>query len=1054
MSNFTPTTNTKKDKSRKKSISTLDIKKQKNGEKSKKKKIETYNTIKDDSLFNLENILALGGEKDDYVKLLNLDEDEEIDTGEIGEDITKLQSEVQNFMQSIGFEDEFNVDESKSFSSDDKKKTKKIKKPGKIKKPEEIKKPEKIKKIEEIKKPEKNTNPEKIKKSEINKKPEKVKKIEEIKSEIKTSSVKFDGKIEKVKKETSVKKEIEKNIEPFTSLEFKKYDRLLVKNAIPWFEHTKQISKASSTLNDSDLDKLQATVQLYWDAEIEIYQKKKENDYSSDAKWLRTVLTSGTLSDKVAALTMLSQESPIHSLKSLEALMHMSRKKARREALIAIDSLRHLYVSDLLPDYKLRKFSEFPLERLNEYAKTNLKEEKIQLLVTMKFEDCLKQIYCDFVEILQTFSKDPLADIRIKILGIVFELLHMKPEQEQVLLSILVNKLGDPERKVASKSSYLLCELVTKHPNMKSVVIKEVERMMYRPNMSDKAQYYAICFLNQIVLSHQEKEIASRLISLYFSFFKVIVGRENRSKETIPLSDDAHKTKLLSGLLTGVNRAYPYVEGMDETYDDQLNTLFKLTHMKHFNTSIQAFMLIYQVMESRQSLSDRYYQALYAKLLDTDINTSKHTMFLNLLYKSMKNDPVLKRVKAFIKRLLQVCSQYKTSLLCGVLYLISEVIKNNPGINSMVVQAEDDDEDEHYVDAPLEGDETSKFNSSDDECKNKDVPIETKGKGSWTFVNQNDKHVNYSSNHRNPLYANADKACLWETSPLISYFHPSVMHFANSLVITKPIEYQGDPSQDFTLISFLDRFMYRNPKQKEVDHGSSLMQKKESLRKKEVPVNSKIFLQKSEESISCDQVFFYRYFKQKLFEKDSTKDDGKEESVDTEIGDVDDIDFAGEMKRDGEIKRSSKKKKDNGNSDDDESDDGEEDKFNYNDMEDESSDEEVGNAGKQNFNDKDYEDALFENLDSDGESINGDKNEKEENNNDDEMDSMFADADEFSHLLDDENKGGEVHQKQIQWEEKQNQKQWTGKKGRNKDSFKRKGNFHKNNRNMKRKKTK
>jgi len=974
----------------------------------KKKQIKSdrLDTIEDESEFKLADILDLGGEKDDYVNLLQVDENEEIETGETDGDITKLKNEVQNFMEAIGFESElYDEPQNNNLAS---------KEDGNVEEGVKCKK-----------------------------------KVLSANNEIETNS-------EDVKAVSSTKRKRKNPIsdEPLKNMQYQKYDRLLLKKSLPWYELTKHIPKAKPTLYENEVDNLHTIVKQYWETEVEIYQKMKENDRSSDAKWLRTVLTSGTLSDKVAALTMLSQESPVHSMKSLDALMNMSRKKARREALIAIDSLRHIWIADLLPDYKLRKFDEFPLQRLNEYTKMNSRDEKIRFLITMAFEESLKQVYSEFVEILKSFSKDTLADIRNKVLGIVYELLQMKPEQEQALLSILVNKLGDPERKVASKASYLLRELVIKHPNMKTVVIKEVERMMYRPNMSDKAQYYAICFLNQIVLSHQEKETASKLISIYFSFFKLIVSREGKSKSK--KSNDPehpHKTKLLSGLLTGVNRAYPYVEGMDEAYDDQLNTLFKLTHMKHFSTSIQAFMLIYQVMESRQSLSDRYYQALYAKLLDPEINTSKHTMFLNLLYKSMKNDPVLKRVKAFIKRLLQVCSQYKPSLLCGVLYLISEVIKSNPGINSMMAQAEDDEEEERYVDAPLDEEIMSKFNSSDDECENKeDSKPESKGKGSWTFINQNDKNVGYNANHRNPLYAGADKVCLWEIFSLLSNFHPSVVHFATSVVNMKAIEYQGDPSQDFTLISFLDRFMYRNPKQKDVDHGSSLMQRKEPQRHKEQPVNSKQFLQKSEENIPCDQVFFYRYFKQKMSEKDISKEDTKDDVYDTEFVDVDDIDFAGEMKRDGEMKRSAKQKSINSDSESDEEDAGDDDlKFDYDDIDDDSS----GGEGieKENYTDKDYEDALFQNLDSDGESINSDGDEADDNN-DAKMDPMFADAEEFAHMLDgddDDGDGNGVHHKQIQWEEKQNQQRWKDRKGRNKGNIKRKKNF-KENRNTKRKK--
>ena len=52
-----------------------------------------------------------------------------------------------------------------------------------------------------------------------------------------------------------------------------------------------------------------------------------------------------------------------------------------------------------------------------------------------------------------------MANVREKMLGYVFDLLYRKPEQEQELLSQLVNKLGDPARKVASKSVLFLLKL-------------------------------------------------------------------------------------------------------------------------------------------------------------------------------------------------------------------------------------------------------------------------------------------------------------------------------------------------------------------------------------------------------------------------------------------------------------------------------------------------------------------------------------------------------------------------------------------------------------------
>ena len=48
-------------------------------------------------------------------------------------------------------------------------------------------------------------------------------------------------------------------------------------------------------------------------------------------------------------------------------------------------------------------------------------------------------------------------------------------------------------------------------------------------------------------------------------------------------------------------------------------------------------------------------------------------IFLNLLFKSLKSDPETNRVKAFLKRMLQVCSNHAPPFVCGSLFLISEV---------------------------------------------------------------------------------------------------------------------------------------------------------------------------------------------------------------------------------------------------------------------------------------------------------------------------------------------------------------------------------------------
>lgn len=116
------------------------------------------------------------------------------------------------------------------------------------------------------------------------------------------------------------------------------------------------------------------------------------------------------------------------------------------------------------------------------------------------------------------------------------QLLSENPEQEQLILAQLVNKLGDPQQSVASKAIHYLQQVLKKHPNMQPVVLEEVEKMIFRSNIQGKAQYYSICFLIQFQLSLDDKKLATNLINLYFCLFKV----RNSYKFTIKVDDTFH----------------------------------------------------------------------------------------------------------------------------------------------------------------------------------------------------------------------------------------------------------------------------------------------------------------------------------------------------------------------------------------------------------------------------------------------------------------------------------------------------------------------------------
>lgn len=173
--------------------------------------------------------------------------------------------------------------------------------------------------------------------------------------------------------------------------------------------------------------------------------------------------------------------------------------------------------------------------------------------------------------------------------------------------------------------------------------------------INSHARYYAIVTFNQIVLSSKtqaDKVLATRLVEVYFELFRGILGEGNRpdlddkgddalktgvdregkgreekrkmrEREKLRMVGKEHPTdgrrgkkgrgnglqedtangdaesKVISAILTGVNRALPFA-GMDnDVLDKHMDTLFRITHEATFNVTIQALVLIEKVAESR-----------------------------------------------------------------------------------------------------------------------------------------------------------------------------------------------------------------------------------------------------------------------------------------------------------------------------------------------------------------------------------------------------------------------------------------------------------------------
>lgn len=653
----------------------------------------------------------------------------------------------------------------------------------------------------------------------------------------------------------------------------------------------------------------------------------------SDARFISDLLgpgaRGGTLSDRIAALTLLAQSSPIHNFGAMETLLGMAEKKGREESSRATRALADWLASGGgLSDRKLRYFRDQPyipqiiaLEQSSSLSQSSKLAIEVHLLVAA-FEDKLKRSYFEFLRILETQSHDTLPFMRQQAVTQIFFLLKEKSEQEHNLLRMLVNKLGDTDRSVASKASGLVLSLLNVHPNMKPIVTNEISTLvMHTPNLNAKegkskinthARYFGILTLNQTMLSNGDDEIAGKLLTLYFELFNQLLGEENTKlggKEEVAGDEDENEpttsdgnnrkrdkgrwrdakkgpgkpkpkqgassviqdadSKIIAAILTGVRRALPFAKVDTAVFERHIDTLFRITHSSTFNISVQALQLIFQVCLVGKTnvketsfpthLQDRFYRALYASLLDSRLaTTSKQAMYLNLFFKAVKVDVDDARTKAFVKRLVQLLTSSEPPFICGSLYLLGELFKAKPGLYTLLNDSEDDGE-EHFRDV--------------DEDVNGENKV-TEGSN----VNFATTQV-YDGLKRDPRFTKAETTCLWELTPLLSHFHPSVSLCAAQLLTAQRINTSADLTLH-TLGHFLDRFVYRNPKQKlPSSKGASLMQpalhasgegrtgvdggvvrlKGIGIRQDEY-VNDEHFWKKNIDQVPADQMFFHKFF--------------------------------------------------------------------------------------------------------------------------------------------------------------------------------------------------
>lgn len=415
--------------------------------------------------------------------------------------------------------------------------------------------------------------------------------------------------------------------------------------------------------------------------------------------------------------------------------------------------------------------------------------------------------------------------------------------------------------------------------------------MAHRPNLSTRALYNCIIFLNQIKLVKEEEEspkngeeetsnkvihassgrssLPASLINTYFQIFEVAVKKKyndtkkGSKKQFATKTDMAMKGRLLGALLTGVNRAHPYLPTKDIGMEQHVDSLYRIAHVSPPAACTQALMLLFhlavgssgddingEIIDQKNvendekkiisSRKDRFYRVLYSKLADPSMFAGRQlTLFFNLLYKAMKYDDNGLRVIAFGKRLIHTAFHNSPSVVSGSLFLLSEVMKKQPHLQSSVFT--------------IEG-HGSEFDS-------------TKREPSAAFTSAEENKANDDETKKEKTESTpVETASLWEVCLTLNHYHPTVSKFSSSL---NEINYRGDPLRDFALAPFLDKFAFKNPKSskkisEKLRRGESIGERRSGLQGNvhalsSLPVNDPDFW-KEGKSVSEQEEFFHKFF--------------------------------------------------------------------------------------------------------------------------------------------------------------------------------------------------
>ncbi|ORM41374.1 Glucose-6-phosphate isomerase [Babesia sp. Xinjiang] len=472
-----------------------------------------------------------------------------------------------------------------------------------------------------------------------------------------------------------------------------------------------------------------------------------------DKAWMRTTAKDvfippdkkavATLCDSLDAMAVLATESCALNYKFISSLLSMCQNSTVRVMMCSMERM-HAFFMEVLPNRKLRYIDQLDkscLSFLNHHLTAwekggaatwdTFDPQARVMLHALSFEDFLKGAYAAFIQLVKDQLEGGALFVQRRMLQYVFEMLAKKPEQEGILLDILLAQLFRYDSKISSSASAKLAALLECHGGMKGIVVRRVGVLLLasiskvnsslscdkKPSSKKKRRstslpseiiptlrsiYRGILFLSTIHFTRKDKNATAEALKCYMSVLSFIFSPSTgqRHSKLLPTYEYDEFSRIIRCISSGLERCIhlirnregvvdilAYGSGDDESsrasLESCMNALQRVARNPiSFKTNIALLSLIGKLQPSEPS----FYNLLYERILDVRMFWAENRrLLLSLVAKCISGDVEVVRIAAFVKRLLQVSSCLSSSAVCTVIARICRgAISSNPPLHPML----------------------------------------------------------------------------------------------------------------------------------------------------------------------------------------------------------------------------------------------------------------------------------------------------------------------------------------------------------------------------------